>query len=72
LRDRDAFSVRYLPSDPGIHQVNFEEPDPETIRGYLEQASGAQAAAHPEATPGHSRCVAELVCGKKGGRFWLI
>ncbi len=69
LRDRDAFSVRYLPSDPGIHQVNFEEPDPETIRGYLEQAGGAQAAAHPEATPGHSLCVAQLVLQEKGWPF---
>jgi len=66
LHDRDAFSVRYLPADPSIHQVSFDEPDAKTIRGYLEQAGLAEAAGHPEATPGHSLCVAQLTLREKG------
>ncbi len=66
LRDRDAFSVRYLPTDPRVHRVNFDQPDPETVRGYLEQAHLAQQAAHPEATPGHSLCVAQITLREKG------
>jgi len=66
LRNRDAFSVRYLPTDPRIHRVNFDEPSPETLNGYLEQAGLTQQAAHPEATPGHSRCVAQITLREKG------
>ena len=66
LRDRDAFSVRYLPDDPRIHTVNFEAPTPETIAGYLEQARLAQLVAHPEATLGYNLCVAHLTLREKG------
>lgn len=66
LRDSDAFSVRYLPSDPNIHRVDFERPTAQTIAGYLEQARLAQLAAHPEAPPGYSLCVARLTLREKG------
>ncbi|MEQ1747600.1 MAG: hypothetical protein ABMA02_19370 [Saprospiraceae bacterium] len=66
LRDRDVFAVRYLPADPHVHQINFDNPAPETVAGYLELARVAEVAAHPEHSPGHSLCVATLVLRHQG------
>ncbi|MBK9336494.1 MAG: hypothetical protein IPM98_07845 [Lewinellaceae bacterium] len=66
LRDGDAFSVRYLPAEPNIHRVDFYEPADRTIAGYLEQARLAQLAAHPEAPPGYSLCIARIALREKG------
>ena len=66
LNDRDAFAVRYLPADPQVHQVDFFQPTAATLAGYLEAARRAEAGAHPEATPGHSLCLAERTLEQKG------
>ena len=66
LSDRDAFTVRYLPATPNVHQVDFTKPTDNTLAGYLEQARNAETQAHPEATPGHSQCVAEQILRHKG------
>lgn len=66
LNDRDAFTVRYLPSSPRIHQVEFEQPAAQTLATYLEMARKAEVRAHPEATPGHGLCVAKNTLKHKG------
>ncbi len=68
LSDRDGFGVRYLPSEPQIHRVDFEQPTAQTLATYLEQARRAEAAAHPDASAGHSLCVAQLTLQHKGWR----
>ena len=68
LADGDAFLVRYLPKSPRIHLVDFEQPTQQTITNYLERAYRAETLAHPAATPGHSRCVAQLALQQKGWR----
>jgi hypothetical protein len=66
MSDYDAFSVQYLPDDPRIHRVLFEKPAPETVNRYLEQATRAQQAAHPDRSPGQNRCIAQVVLEEKG------
>lgn len=66
LADRDAFAVRYLPDEPRVHQVDFFQPSDNTLARYLESARLAEARAHPEATAGHSRCVARLTLEQRG------
>ncbi|TNE53990.1 MAG: hypothetical protein EP344_14595 [Bacteroidetes bacterium] len=66
LSDSDAFTVRYLPGQPQIHKVDFEQPTANTLAGYLEQARLAEVRAHPKASPGHSLCVAKLTLEQKG------
>lgn len=68
LHDRDAFLVRYLPSAPAIHRIDFDAPTAETLAGYLERAFAAEQQGHPQATEGHSRCVVRLIREKKGWR----
>lgn len=68
LHDRDAFSVRYLPSNPQVNQLDFSRPADATIIGYLRQAAEAEVRAHPEATSGHSICMAQLTLKEKGWR----
>lgn len=68
LRDRDAFSVRYLPADPTVNQLDFSSPTDETLAGYLQQAFDAERQAHPEATPAHCLCIAHLAFVEKGWR----
>lgn len=65
LGDRDTFSVRYLPEKPGVFFLNFNEPSPGTVDVYLQRAAVAEQAAHPKASPEHSRCVAETVLREK-------
>lgn len=66
LADRDAFAVRYLPDDPLVHQVDFSQPTANTLARYLELARQAEIQAHPDATPGHSLCVAKLTLEQRG------
>lgn len=66
ISDHDAFAVQYLPEDPRIHRVLFEQPEPETISAYLDQATRAQQAAHPENRPARNRCIAQVALAEKG------
>ncbi|MBK8966753.1 MAG: hypothetical protein R3D58_15880 [Saprospiraceae bacterium] len=68
LTDRDAFTVRYLPASPRIHQVEFEQPAAQTLATYLELARKAEVRAHPDATPAHGLCVAKNTLKHKGWR----
>ena len=68
LGNQDTFFVRYLPEKPGVFFLNFNEPSPGTVEVYLQRAIEAEQVAHPEASPAHSRCVAETVLKEKG---WL-
>jgi hypothetical protein len=68
LRDRDAFAVRYLPAAPRVHQVEFEKPSAQTLASYLNLAQKAELSAHPDATAGHSLCVAKNTLAHKGWR----
>ena len=68
LHDRDAFAVRYLPSAPRIHQVDFERPTARTLAVYLEQARLAEARAHPQSSDGRSLCIAKNTLEHKGWR----
>ncbi len=69
VHDRNAFTVRYVPGEPGIHRLLFEEPTTETIAHYLDQATRAQQAANPNDSPGRSRCVAQLTLQEKGWTY---
>ncbi len=64
--DRDAFAVQYLPADPRIHRVLFEQPSPETIATYLDHATHAQQTAHPYNRPAQNRCIAQIALQEKG------
>lgn len=68
LTDGHTFSVRYLPSAPRIHLVDFGRPSPETLAAYLQQAYLAESKAHPNLSSGHSLCVAQLTLRQKGWR----
>lgn len=66
VSDHDAFAVQYLPEDPRIHRVLFGQPEPETISAYLDQATRAQQAAHPDNRPARNRCIAQVALAEKG------
>ncbi|HNE28113.1 MAG TPA: hypothetical protein PKL15_04510 [Saprospiraceae bacterium] len=68
LRDRDAFTVRYLPSTPQTNQLDFHRPAEETIAGYLRLAAETETRAHPEHTSDYSVCLAQLTLFEKGWR----
>ncbi|MCS6929565.1 MAG: hypothetical protein NZM43_08730 [Saprospiraceae bacterium] len=66
IHDRDAFKVQYLPDDPSVHRVLFEEPAPETIAAYLDLAARVQHAAYPNHRFARSRCIAQVALEEKG------
>ncbi|MCS7037822.1 MAG: hypothetical protein RMJ33_01110 [Saprospiraceae bacterium] len=66
VNDHDAFRVEYLPDDPRVHRVLFEQPAPETIAAYLDLAARAQQAAHPDNRPTRNRCIAQVALAEKG------
>ncbi|MBL7775290.1 MAG: hypothetical protein JNK89_04765 [Saprospiraceae bacterium] len=68
LHDGHAFSVRYLPASPGVHRVDFDLPTQPTLDDYFQRAFLAEQGAHPEASNGRSRCIAQLTLEKKGWR----
>ncbi len=68
LNDRDAFTVRYLPSAPQTNQLDFHRPSDETIAGYLRLATETETRAHPEHTAEYSACLAQLTLFEKGWR----
>ena len=65
LHDRDAFQLRYLPSNPQVHRLDFYQPARSTIITYLQLAAAAEARAHPDQSPQHTQCVAMLT-GQQG------
>ena len=56
LTDRDAFAVRYLPSNPQVHRLDFHQPTPTTIMDYLRRAIEAEQRSHPAQSPERNRC----------------
>lgn len=66
LSDRDAFELRYLPTNPQVHRINFAQPDPETIASYFKLAVEADHRAHPDQTVNASTCWAQLTVQAKG------
>lgn len=68
LRDRDAFTIRYLPVSPQTNQLDFHRPSDTTIEGYLRLAAETETRAHPEHTLDYSVCLAQLVLFEKGWR----
>lgn len=66
LNDRDAFDVRYLPSNPQTHLVDFSHPTEATVVNYAIQAAQSEKEAHPEESPGKCACLANLVIQEKG------
>ena len=65
LQDRDAFELRYLPADPQVHRLDFNQPGRSTIIKYLQLAAEAELRAHPGQSPQHCQCVAMLT-GQQG------
>lgn len=68
LSDRDAFAVRYLPANPEVNQVDFSQPTPRTLAGYVQMAAEAEARAHPEAAIGRHLCLVQLILWEKNWR----
>ncbi|MBV6442314.1 MAG: hypothetical protein DYG98_19025 [Haliscomenobacteraceae bacterium CHB4] len=66
LTDRDAFLVTYLPSDPQIHRLDFNQPTHSTIETYVRMASAAERRAHPDISDKRSICHALSAAELKG------
>lgn len=66
LTDRDAFSTRYLPSNPQVHRLDFHQPTPATIAEYFRRAVEAEQLSHPALSAGRNRCTV-LLAFEKGG-----
>lgn len=66
LQNEDAFWVRYLPSDPRVHRLDFMHPVRATLEAYMARATVAEHTRHPEQTPEQSACVARMVMEMKG------
>lgn len=66
LSDRDAFTVRYLPANPQVNQLDFSRPTPRTLAGYAQMAAEAEARAHPEAEARRHDCMVRLTLREKG------
>lgn len=66
LADRDQFSLRYLPSNPQVSQVDFQQPQPGTLARYLVLASQSEQQAHPGETREQALCVAKTLYEQRG------
>jgi len=66
LRDHDAFELRYLPSDPQVHRLDFYHPTRATIASYLQVAAAAEIRYHPDQSPQRGQCLALLTAERLG------
>jgi|GEM_PF-230212 len=66
LQDQDVFQLRYLPSDPQIHRIDFFQPARATMESYVARATLIEYQQHPEQTPEQCACLAKLMLEEKG------
>jgi len=66
LVDQDAFEVRYLPTSPETHVVDFFQPSQSTLAAYLRRAAAAEHGAHPEKSDRYAQCLAEITLAARG------
>lgn len=66
LQDKDVFSVTYLPEDPQVHRVDFDNPDNATLENYIAEAMKIELTVHPELSQGHAACFVNLFIEKYG------
>lgn len=65
LVDNAGFQVTYLPGNPRVHRVDFNQPSPGTLEQYLQRAVDSEQHAHPDQTPGHSLCIVGTILKQK-------
>lgn len=66
LTDRDAYSVRYLPADPQVHRIEFNQPTRATLQSYLRRAITEEQRLHPDASPDRAACLVKIAYQKEG------
>ena len=66
LHDHDAFDLRYLPTDPQVHRLDFFQPTRSTITNYLRLAAETEARNHPDQSPQRCQCIAMLTAQQQG------
>ncbi|HMX40715.1 MAG TPA: hypothetical protein PKD78_10320 [Saprospiraceae bacterium] len=66
LADRDAFAVRYLPENPQVHRLDFNQPTRSTLEAYVRRAVAAEQRAHPQASPAHAACLVQIAYRAEG------
>lgn len=69
LQDRDVFALRYLPTEPRTHRLDFDRPGTATILGYMQAAAAAEQKKHPEYSKEKAYCIAKTVEQFRGWRF---
>lgn len=66
LADRDEFAARYLPDEPRVHELRFDQPTDLQKQAYLRAAVAAEQAAHPEKSPAACACLVFLARDERG------
>ncbi len=66
LTDHDEFMVTYLPSDPQVHRLDFNQPTRSTLTTYVRMAGDAERRAHPDVSDKRSICLALSAAELKG------
>lgn len=65
LADSDVFRVHYLPSNPRIHRLEFNNPGRTTITRYLQLAQTMEQQQHPDVSPEKCVCIVLTVAAKR-------
>jgi len=60
------FVIRYLPNNPLLHRIAYNEPGPGTLEAYRERTLSAYRDKYPNASLSYSQCLTDLAYEQQG------